>query len=373
LADELCAAPQPGGDDHARLVSCLRGTDTMAALRKVDLISLARGWGYRCSLWRRRRTCSRTTQRALATMRSARGDEGAGGSDGAGGGAGGAGSGSHGALLPRSASAVALAPPGGPSRAAAHASARSLLPLEPFDSRGSSVSTVAQYISSKLGPLSAESARLFRGDEARDTAVVHGWAHITSASCEEIRKVWSYIAARQPRWHEMLDGVRALRATLPAHEVAFRALAGHEATLLPLDALVQQMGAILHRNVAADAARRTSAGLHPAETAWLDELHRGRILALELTARTQALLINAKFGLVSDYLEVCGHVLHLLIGFFQALGASFEARELWMRRLLTIDAGGDASSAAAASAHGRDGGGGRQPLYVSHMPEPTEP
>jgi hypothetical protein len=43
LADTLDAAP-PSSMDHGRLVSCLRGTDTMAALRKVDLIALARGW-----------------------------------------------------------------------------------------------------------------------------------------------------------------------------------------------------------------------------------------------------------------------------------------------------------------------------------------
>ena len=62
------------------------------------------------------------------------------------------------------------------------------------------------------------------------------------------------------------------------------------------------------------------------------------MLALELTARCQAILINAKFGVVSEFLEVCGHVLHLLIAFFQSLGAGFEAREAWMRRLLAIDA-----------------------------------
>jgi hypothetical protein len=241
--------------------------------------------------------------------------------------------------------------------------------LEPFDSRGATVATVASCISSKLSPLSSESARLFRGDEARDTAVVHGWAHISAASCDEVRKVWSYMHGRQARWHEMLDAVRALRSTLPGTEVAFRALAGHEATLLPLDALVQQMGAILHRNVAADAARRTAPGLHPGEAAWLDELHRGRMLALELTARLQALLINAKFGVVSEYLEVCAHVLHLLIAFFGALGASFEARDAWMRRLLAIDAGGDASSAAAAAASADGGEGGVRPLYTSILPE----
>jgi hypothetical protein len=232
--------------------------------------------------------------------------------------------------------------------------------LEPYDSRGATPEAVSCYITARLQPLSAESARLFRGDEARDTAVVHGWPHITAASCDEIRKVWTYMSNRQARWHSLLDGVRALRAQLPAHEVAYRALAGHEVTMLPLDALVQQMGAILHRNVAADAPRRASPATPPAEASWLDELHRGRMLALELTARTQALLINAKFGAVSGYLEVCAHVLHLLIAFFQSLGAAFEAREAWMRRLLAIDPGGNAAG----------GGGAAQPLYVSHLPEP---
>ena len=67
-----------------------------------------------------------------------------------------------------------------------------------------------------------------------------------------------------------------------------------------------------------------------------------------------ALLINAKFGVVSEYLEVCDHVLHLLIAFFQALGAGFEAREAWMRRLLAIDGGGASTSPLNALGQGTE-------------------
>jgi hypothetical protein len=48
LAQELA-----GNADYARLVSCLRGADTMATLRKSDLIALTRAWNYRSAQWRR--------------------------------------------------------------------------------------------------------------------------------------------------------------------------------------------------------------------------------------------------------------------------------------------------------------------------------
>jgi len=65
LAADLSGAAAPTGNDCARLVSCLQGLDTMAALRKTDLICLARSWGYKCNQWRRRRACSRATHRVM--------------------------------------------------------------------------------------------------------------------------------------------------------------------------------------------------------------------------------------------------------------------------------------------------------------------
>ena len=278
----------------------------MAALRKVDLIALARGWGYRCHLWRRRRACSRVTQRALASLRSARGETGSG-----------------------------LFPP------AATAPAAPLMPLEPFDTRGATSASVASYIAMRLMPLSMEVVRLYRGEEARDTAVAHGWPFISAGSCDEVRKVYLYVSGRQPVWQRMLLSITALRARLPANEVAFRALAGNVASevLQRVEAMVATAAGLLHRSVAAEAARRATPNLPLGETAWLEEMHRARMMGLEMMARLQALLANAKFDAIDQYLDTCAHVLQFMMNFLAGLGAAFELREAWMRRLLAIDSG----------------------------------
>ena len=307
LADALDAAPatstEAGG---GRLTSCLRGTDTMAALRKVDLIALARGWGYRCHLWRRRRACSRVTQRALASLRTARGETGSG-----------------------------LFPP------AATAPAAPLMPLEPFDARGATSASIAAYIALRLQPLCTEVVRLYRGEEARDTAVAHGWTHISQSSCDEVAKVYTYLSARHVVWQRMVASINSLRARLPANEVAFRALAGNDASevLQRVEAMVATAATLLHRSVAAEAERRIAPNLSPSETAWLEEMHRARMMGLEMTARLQALLVNAKFDAMHMYLDTCVHVLQFMMNFLAGLGASFEVREAWMRRLLAIDSG----------------------------------
>ena len=278
----------------------------MAALRKVDLIALARGWGYRCHLWRRRRACSRVTQRALASLRTARGETGSG-----------------------------LFPP------AAVAPTAPLMPLEPFDTRGATSASVAAYIALRLQPLSTEVVRLYRGEEARDTAVTHGWPHLSLRICDEVRKVYLYLGARHVVWQRMLASINSLRARLPANEVAIRALAGNDASdvLHRVEAMVATASTLLHRSVAAEAERRSAPNLSPAETAWMEEMHRARMMGLEMTARLQALLVNAKFDAIHMYLDTCVHVLQFMMNFLAGLAVSFELREAWMRRLLTIDSG----------------------------------
>lgn len=285
--------------EQGTLLACLRGRETMASLRKNDLLALARGWRYKSTLWRRRRTCSRSVQRALAAKRG--GD------------------------TPMEAEAPAAAPQ---------------VPLEPFDSRGASSAAVEQYITLRLQPLAAAAAVSFKGDEAHRAALAHGSAHITAPAADAVRGVWLFISEHQSRWHRMLEGIMECQARLePSGEgaspqPAFMQLIGQSDSLTNLDALVQQMGLTLHRAVAADAARRAEPMLPPAEATWLEELHRGRMSALEMTSRCQALLISAKFGSVQHYLDVATYVVRLLIAYFQRVATSFESREAWMRHLL---------------------------------------
>jgi hypothetical protein len=318
------------------VVSCLRGTDTMASLRKADLIAITRGWGYRSSQWRRRRACSRVTQRMLA--------DGAASASGAGGAA------ASGTVVLALPAASAPAAP-----AAASPGAAATATLEPFDGGRLGSDALQRYAAVRLQPLATEAVRLLRGEEARDAATAHGWTHISEALCAEIQAGVQHLAPSLARWQATLDAVHALRAQLPElSQTAWRALAGREGAL-PIHEMMRQMNAMMDRGVALiDRTRRaTPQPPPPAVAAWLDELHRGRMMALELIARSSALLVNAKFAEVGVFLDACVLVHESCTFFFKQGAAAMEVRQRWMRALLACAADGgtsdDARQAAAAA------------------------
>ena len=151
--------------------------------------------------------------------------------------------------------------------------------------------------------------RLLSGQEAFAAAVNHGWAHISSALCAEIETANAHLEVLLTKWEATLTAVLVLRDEMKqcADDVAWRALAGRESAL-PIHEMMRQMQAFMDRGVAQiNETRRRSADAvaPPAVEAWLNELHRARMMALELIARSQALLINARFAHVQMFLGVC--------------------------------------------------------------------
>jgi hypothetical protein len=313
----------------------------MATLRKVDLIALARAWGYRSSQWRRRRACSRATHRALADL------------------GGGAAAAAPGKPASRGAAALPAAAPawaGARPDAFAAALAATRAALEPFDCAALSGSDVARYGEQRLKRLADDAVRLLAGEEAFAAAVAHGWAHVTPALCEEISAALQQLDVLLARWADTLKAMLALREVMQpsAAAVAWRALAGREAAL-PIHEMMRQMQAFTDRGVALiDETRKKRGGVPapPAVEVWLDELHRGRMLAVELIARAQALLVNAKFAHVEMFLAVCVLVHGACTHLFTQGRAAMEQRLRWMRSLLAVadDGGSDDARAAAAAA-----------------------
>ena len=311
-----------GRAECVRLVSCLRGADTMATLRKVDLIALARAWGYRSSQWRRRRACSRATHRALADLGGAEGGDPKftpkAGREGAKGGA-------------AAAVRAPAAAPGGQvwdTGVAGLAATRAV--LEPFDCASLSSDDVARYGEERLKRLANDAVRLLSGQEAFAAAVNHGWAHITPALCAEIEAANSHLEVLLAKWAATLTAVLVLRDEMRqcADDVAWRALAGRESAL-PIHEMMRQMQAFMDRGVAQINETRRRRGdvlAPPAVEAWLNELHRSRMMALELIARSQALLINARFAHVQMFLGVCMLVHGACTHFFTQGRASVRAR-----------------------------------------------
>jgi len=335
LADQLEAT---GAPDSQRQVSCLRGVDTMAALRKADLISLARAWGYRCNQWRRRRACSRATQRLLG--------DGGGGKQELGG--------------APSTAVVARKP-------AARTGASAWSTLEPFDSGYPSSETLSSYVSGRLAPLGRLSVKLLHGEEARAAAITHGWAHITSASVDEVKKTVLRVAGASSRWTHTLSAVAALRTELAQRppETAWRALAGRESAL-PIHEMLRQMGAVLDRGVAMiDATRRDARSVAPAAAVWLDELFRARMTAMEMTARAQTLLVNAKFADATTFLDACVAVHEVTTQYFRGAAEAMEHRERWMRALISCGAGSAGSAGGAEEA--REAAEAATTFYVSPL------
>ena len=343
----------------------------MATLRKVDLIALARAWGYRSSQWRRRRACSRATHRALADIGGGSAEGGA----------------ARGELAPKAGGAARPAAQPAPGGAAwdggmaALAATRQV--LEPFDCVTLSSDDVARYGEERLKRLANDAVRLLSGQEAFAAAVNHGWAHISSALCAEIETANAHLEVLLTKWEATLTAVLVLRdeMKLCPDDVAWRALAGRESAL-PIHEMMRQMQAFMDRGVAQineTRRRRGDAAAPPAVEAWLNELHRARMMALELIARSQALLINARFAHVQMFLGVCmlvhGACTHfftqgrassasgggeprccLLVGSYACSTLSLPAvvqRLSWMRSLLAVSDDGrnaEARGLAAAAA-----------------------
>lgn len=248
LSNALAARAGDGGGCK-RLVSCLRGNDTMAALRKSDLIMLARAWNYKSTFWRRRRACSRATQRVI----EGRGAKAAAAAGGAapppaqhprapGGGGGGAGA-SHTLALP-------AVPP--PPLATQHGRFPSPPPppppsLEPFDDDRTNAEAVRSYVEGRVRPLLCAALRGYRGEESRDAAARHGWAHLSPRACEEVLKSGASLQAQLERTRAAAPAAAAARAALPPTERAWLSLTRGSG---PADALVEGLrvlGGVLQR------------------------------------------------------------------------------------------------------------------------------
>ncbi len=242
----------------------------------------------------------------------------------------------------RALAAAAPPPPQGGGTSAA---------LEPFESRGLDSAAVARYAAQRLQPLAAEAVRLLGGEEARAAAVAHGWPHVTPTLCGEIRTAMQHLGGLLARWQETLAAVQSLRAELAdPSQTAWRALAGRERAL-PIHEMMRQMAAFMDRGVALiERTRRAAAPAPPPIAAWLDELHRARMTALELIGRSQALLVNAKFGEIGTFLDACVLVHEACTYFFTRGRAAMEARERWMCALLACHADGGATAEARAAA-----------------------
>ena len=170
-----------------------------------------------------------------------------------------------------------------------------------------------------------------------------------------LRAGLAHLALLLNRWKETLGCVNALRAQLTnPDEIAWRALAGRE-DALPIHEMMRQMASVMDQGVAqiTKTRRATPSAPPPAVAVWLEELHQGRMTALELIGRSQALLVNSKFASVSLFLDACTLVHDACTWFFTQGYSAMERREKWMRALLACNADGgtsdDARQAAAAA------------------------
>lgn len=373
LAADLSGAGAPSGD-FSRLVSCLKGLDTMAALRKTDLITLARSWGYKCNQWRRRRACSRATHRVMQDLagqqnghrllppqplqqqQGVRAAAQAAGDSAA-----------LAAAAPHPPSAQAAVPRGGDGAAAASPShAHTGFAVE-LDLTGVTAETLAAYARQRLLPLKMQSLALLRGEEARESAMLHGWGHITEQSCEAVSRTAARLVANEPERQHNRQTILALRTEFAdrLQEPAWPFLAGRMSdSAFPLLEWLRRMHQLLDRSVTVidAAATLNSRAAAPAPAAWLDELRRARVTSLQLNLRCQTLLNNALWHNLATFTDACLVACDIAGSYVLEAAKALEHREAWMRELMNWST---LNGAAATAADAREVTAAAALLYVS--------
>ena len=361
LAADLSGAAAPTGNDCARLVSCLQGLDTMAALRKTDLICLARSWGYKCNQWRRRRACSRATHRVMHDLAV-----------------------QHLQQPPQPQQAVRAAPPVQAPAAEPAASApppRGGVAVSPtggfaveLDLSGVTAETLASYARQRLQPLKMQSLALLRGEEARESAMLHGWTHITEQSCEAVSRTAARLVANEPGRQHNRQTILALEAEFAGRlqEPAWPHLAGRMSdSAFPLLEWLRRMHQLLDRSVTVidAAAALNSRAAAPAPAAWLDELRRARVTSLQLNLRCQTLLNNALWHSIEVFIEACLVACDTCGSYVLEAAKALEHRESWMRELMNWS---QLNGAAATAADAREVTAAAALLYVSPFAQESQ-
>jgi hypothetical protein len=365
LADALAGLPS-----CVRLVDCLRGRDTMAVLRKADLICLARSWGYRSNQWQRRRLCSRSTFRAIEPHPRLAGAAAVAGKPPP-----------MLALLPPM---LALLPPlqpaggyeggGGPlsgltgSPVAAPLASHSLLTAQfsPFESVAATPQALSAYVAEVLLPLLQESRLAYRGDAARAAAVSGGRAHLTATVASAISRTLALMPSGGANFGAAAAAIEAERAACGASELsspAWLALLSFAPDAAANSA--QQMLASLIRSskqgiAEVCAARRRPECAGGPEVVWLDELYSARLGGLQFMLRADALLTSSRFGSLACFLGTAAVVMQLVLRHFDEVTESMAHRSAWVYELLARDrqagrhqpgrGGGDDGDAEAAAA-----------------------
>jgi hypothetical protein len=355
------AADLSGADACARLVSCLKGLDTMAALRKADLICLARSWGYKCNQWRRRRACSKVTHRVMHDLAAQQ----------------------H--VQQQQPQAVRAAPPVQVPAAEAAASApppRSgdggVAPgpsggfAVELDMSGVTAETLASYAHQRLLPLKMQSLALLRGEEARDSAMLHGWTHITEQSCEVVSRTIARLVANETERQRNRQAIMALKTEFADRlkEPAWPFLAGRLSDM-PFLEWLRRMHHLLDRSVTVvdAAAALNSQAAAPAPAAWLDELRRARVTSLQMNLRCQTLVNNAMWHSLELFIEACLVACDICGSYVLEGAKALEHREAWMRELMNWS---QLNGAAATAADAREVTAAAALLYVSPFAQESQ-
>jgi hypothetical protein len=313
-----------------RLAALLRRKDC-AALRKADLITLARAWGYKSCIWVRKR----------------RADSGA----GAGGGAGAATS----ARAPRAHADAGQAAPALLLTSAPHAGALALASAALRERTGTRHDALAAYLAANLVPMCAVARTAFQGRAVRapllaaaasgrlqlpalagHTARVQAWHPVAVSFGALVRAQHAAVAARLTA----LDMAAASGADDEADVPAWRALA---ATAAPGEEEFRTLYTMHSLGDAAiDEIVRSSNLGDEVESVWAHEAHSGHVSSLELASAAGALLAHAKMGPLREYVRTAAALLELLTCY---LNDCLEA--LGVRAALLDDVARAALAAAA--------------------------
>jgi hypothetical protein len=391
------------GSGCERLTALLCRKDC-AALRKGDLLFLARAWGYKSCIWVRKRRAdgaSRSNasshaqhaqhahaqplpqQQATLLLQAHFG-----------GGAGAGGSGADEAAAAAANDAVLMHHHHHHHHGAADASAYTLMLPPPSSGAGAGAHAVsaaalrdrtlvvegalAAYVAAHLTPLCVTANNAFQGHNARPLFLAAAAAGRLPRACLAAH------AARTLAWRPLALGfavlVSAQRAAVASRLSSLDAPADAATSASPL-ALLPRDGvdgdtpawrALANTPAPAEEEFRTFYTLHSvgnaavddirdaatsdpddASEAWAAEGHAGHTASLELAAAAGALLAHAKMGPLRGYLHAAGLLLELLSGCCDDSHAALLTREAWLAEAdaLSLAAAGGGAPAAPQATH----------------------
>lgn len=229
---------------------------------------------------------------------------------------------------------------------------------------------LSDYVHATLHPLHMQSLVLLQGEEARGSAIMHGWAHITEASCRAVSMTAARLLANEPERQRCASAVAALRAEFQGRldQPAWPTMAGRmSGESMPLLEWMRRMQQLLDRSVAViDAAAVLNAQASaPAPAAWLDELRRARVGSLQMNLKMQALVYNTLWGRMDVFLDACQLAVEELTRYIHDAAAALQHRERWMRQLMEWSRQHGSASVAGSDADARDLDAAAALLYVS--------